>query len=170
NPKKNYAWVEPGLINDELRSAAEKYQLTLAPDPATHEYCTLGGMIGNNSCGAHSVMGGKTVENTEELEVLTYDGSRMNVGPVSEGELESVIRKGGRKGEIYAKLRRIRDRYAPLIRERYPNIPRRVSGYNLDELLPENGFHVARALVGSESTCVLVLRAKMRLLPSPPHR
>ncbi|HEX4809482.1 MAG TPA: FAD-linked oxidase C-terminal domain-containing protein [Bryobacteraceae bacterium] len=170
NPHKRYAWVEPGLINDHLRNATEKYHLTLAPDPATHEYCTLGGMIGNNSCGAHTVMGGKTVENTEELEILTYDGLRMHVGPTSESDLSAVIKKGGRKGEIYAKLKSIRDRYAAHIRERYPDIPRRVSGYNLDELLPERGFNVAKALVGTESTCVLVLRAKMRLLPSPPHR
>ena len=170
NPRKKFAWVEPGVINDHLREAAERYHLTLAPDPATHEYCTLGGMIGNNSCGAHSVMGGKTSENTEELEILTYRGHRMTVGPVSEAELESIIRKGGPRGEIYAKLRDIRNRYGALIRERYPRIPRRVSGFNLDALLPENGFHVARALVGSESTCALVLRAKMRLMPSPPHR
>lgn len=170
NPRKRYAWVEPGLINDDLRNETEKHHLTLAPDPATHEYCTIGGMIGNNSCGAHSVMGGKTVENTEELDILTYDGLRLTVGPTPEAELESIIRKGGRKGEIYKKLRDIRDRYAARIRERYPNIPRRVSGYNLDELLPENGFNVAKALVGTESTCVLVLRAKMRLIPSPPHR
>jgi Fe-S oxidoreductase/FAD/FMN-containing dehydrogenase len=158
------------LINDHLRDAAEKFHLTLAPDPATHEYCTLGGMIGNNSCGAHSVMGGKTVENTEELEIVTYDGLRMHVGATTEAELEGIISKGGRKGEIYGKLKTIRDRYAHLIRERYPNIPRRVSGYNLDQLLPENRFHVARALVGTESTCALVLKAKMRLLPSPPYR
>lgn len=170
NPRKKYAWVEPGVICDELRDAAEKYQLTLAPDPATHEYCTLGGMIGNNSCGAHSVMGGKTVENVEELDILTYDGVRMTVGATSEAELVSIIRKGGRRGEIYSKLKDIRDRYAAQIRERYPNIPRRVSGYNLDQLLPENGFHVAKALVGTESTCVLVLRARMRLFRSPPHR
>jgi FAD/FMN-containing dehydrogenase/Fe-S oxidoreductase len=170
NAHQRYAWVEPGVINDHLRDAAEKYHLTLAPDPATHEYCTLGGMIGNNSCGAHSVMGGKTVENTEELEILTYDGLRMNVGPASESELNSIIRKGGRTGEIYAKLKHIRDRYARQIRERYPDIPRRVSGYNLDELLPERGFNIAKALVGTESTCVLVLRAKMRLVPSPPYR
>ncbi|MGH9585369.1 MAG: FAD-linked oxidase C-terminal domain-containing protein [Acidobacteriaceae bacterium] len=170
NPRQRYAWVEPGIINDDLRNAAEKHHLTLAPDPATHQYCTLGGMIGNNSCGAHSVMGGKTVENTEELEILTYDGVRMTVGPTSEAELESIIRKGGRKGEIYGKLKGIRDRYAQQVRDRYPNIPRRVSGYNLDQLLPENGFNVAKALVGTESTCVLVLRARMRLMPSPPHR
>jgi FAD/FMN-containing dehydrogenase/Fe-S oxidoreductase len=170
NARKKYAWVEPGLINDHLRDAAEKFHLTLAPDPATHAYCTLGGMIGNNSCGAHSVMGGKTVENTEELDILTYDGLRMTVGRTSETELEAIIRKGGRRGEIYAKLKNIRDRYAQWIRDRYPKIPRRVSGYNLDQLLPENGFDVAKALVGTEGTCAVVLKAKMRLLPSPPHR
>src|SRR5206468_7368689 len=85
-------------------------------------------------------------------------------------ELARIIAGGGRRGEIYAGLRRIRDTYADQIRARYPKIPRRVSGYNLDELLPENGFHVARALVGSECTCVVVLEAKCRLVYSPPAR
>lgn len=170
NPRKKYAWVEPGLINDDLRNAAEVHQLTFAPDPATHEYCTMGGMIGNNSCGVHSEMWGKTADNIDELEILTYDGHRMTVGQTSESELESIIRKGGPKGEIYAKLKSIRDRYADRIRTRYPKIPRRVSGYNLDSLLPENGFNVARALVGTEGTCVVVLSAKTRLMHSPPHR
>jgi FAD/FMN-containing dehydrogenase/Fe-S oxidoreductase len=170
NPRKKYAWVEPGVINDHLRGNAEKHKLTFAPDPATHAYCTLGGMIGNNSCGVHSVMGGKTVDNVEELDILTYDGLRMTVGQTIEKELHSIIAKGGRRGEIYAKLKDIRDRYADRIRERYPKIPRRVSGYNLDSLLPENGFHVAQALVGSEGTCAMVLRAKVTLMHSPPCR
>lgn len=170
NSRKKYAWVEPGLICDELRNATEQHHLTLAPDPATHEYCTLGGMIGNNSCGVHTVMGGKTSDNVEELDVLTYDGLRMTVGETSESELQSIIQKGGRKGEIYAKLQSIRDRYSAQIRERFPRIPRRVSGYNLDWLLHENGFHVARALVGTESTCAITLRAKVKLVHSPQHR
>ena len=170
DPKRRFAWVEPGLINDQLRGAAEKHDLTFAPDPATHAYCTLGGMIGNNSCGAHSVLGGKTSENIEELDILLYDGTRMTVGATTEKELERIIRAGGRKGEIYAQLRDLRDEYATQVRERYPNIPRRVSGYNLDYLLPENGFNVARALVGTESTCVLTLRAKTQLIHSPQHR
>ena len=170
NPKQRYAWIEPGLINDQLRSAAEQHGLTFAPDPATHEYCTLGGMIGNNSCGAHSVLGGKTSENIEELDILLYDGTRMTVGATTEKELQRIIREGGRKGEIYKRLRDLRDVYAKQVRARYPDIPRRVSGYNLDYLLPENGFHVARALVGTESTCVLVLRAKTKLIHSPQHR
>ncbi len=170
NPKQRYAWVQPGIINDHLRSAAEQHRLTFAPDPATHEYCTIGGMIGNNSCGPHSVLGGKTSENIEELDILLYDGTRMTVGATSESDLKRIIKAGGRKGEIYAALRDLRDTYAALIRGKYPNIPRRVSGYNLDYLLPENGFHVARALVGSEGTCVTVLRAKTKLIHSPQHR
>jgi FAD/FMN-containing dehydrogenase/Fe-S oxidoreductase len=170
NARQKYAWVEPGVICDQLKEETEKHNLVLAPDPATHEYCTLGGMIGNNSCGVHSVMGGKTSDNVEELDVLTYDGLRMTVGATSETELESIIRSGGRRGEIYGKLKSIRDRYAGKIRERFPNIPRRVSGYNLDDLLSENNFQVARALVGTESTCAIVLRAKVRLLHNPPYR
>jgi FAD/FMN-containing dehydrogenase/Fe-S oxidoreductase len=170
DPKHKRARVQPGVVLDDLRNAAEKYHLTFAPDPSTHDHCTLGGMIGNNSCGVHSVMGGKTVDNIEQLRVITYDGLQLTVGPTSEAELESIIRAGGRRGEIYAGLLSLRDKYANLIRERYPKIPRRVSGYNLDQLLPENGFHVARALVGSEGTCITILEAVTRLVDSPPAR
>jgi len=162
--------VQPGVILDHLRNAAEAHHLTFGPDPSTHAYCTLGGMIGNNSCGVHSVMAGRTVDNVEELEVLTYDGLRMRVGPTTDAELDELVASGGRRGEIYRRLRELRDRYAALIRARYPAIPRRVSGYNLDELLPEKGFHVARALVGTEGTCVTVLEATVRLVDSPPAR
>lgn len=170
DPEKKQARVQPGLVLDDLRNAAERHHLTFAPDPATHNHCTLGGMIGNNSCGVHSVMGGKTDDNIDTLEILTYDGIRMQVGPTSEAELHQIIQEGGRRGSIYAQLKSLRDRYADLIRRRYPHIPRRVSGYNLPWLLPEKGFHVARALVGSESTCVLVLEATTRLVDSPPGR
>jgi FAD/FMN-containing dehydrogenase/Fe-S oxidoreductase len=170
DPERRIARVQPGVVLDRLRSAAEKHRLTFGPDPATHDRCTLGGMIGNNSCGVHSVMAGKTDENIEELRILTYDGQRINVGQTNEEELENIIRGGGRRGEIYAGLKSLRDRYCDLIRQRYPNIPRRVSGYNLNFLLPENGFHVARALVGSEGTCVTVLEATCRLVESPPQR
>lgn len=170
DPERRTARVQPGVILDNLRNAAEKHHLTFAPDPASHNRCTLGGMIGNNSCGVHSVMAGKTDENIESLEVLTYDGTRMCVGKTSEDELEGIIREGGRRGEIFAGLKNLRDRYADLVRQRYPNIPRRVSGYNLNYLLPENGFDVARALVGSEGTCASVLEATCRLVESPPAR
>src|SRR6266576_2578622 len=170
DPNRRLARVQPGVILDHLRSAAETHHLTFAPDPATHSRCTLGGMIGNNSGGVHSVMAGKTDDNVEELDVLTYDGLRMTVGATGKEELERIVREGGRRGEIYAKLRDIAETYGDLVRERYPDIPRRVSGYNLNYLLPENGFHIARALVGSEGTCVTVLEATCRLVESPPER
>ncbi|HEX6772886.1 MAG TPA: FAD-binding and (Fe-S)-binding domain-containing protein, partial [Acidobacteriaceae bacterium] len=164
------ARVEPGVVLDALRTEAEKKKLTFAPDPATHNRCTIGGMIGNNSCGVHALMGGKTVDNIESMEVLLYDGTRMTVGPMSEEALDAAVSGSGRSGAIYTGLKRIRDSYAALVRERFPDIPRRVSGYNLDQLLPENGFHVARALVGTEATCVTVLEATVRLMKSPQHR
>ncbi len=170
DPVRRIARVQPGVVLDRLRNAAEKHHLTFGPDPATHDRCTLGGMIGNNSCGVHSVMAGKTDDNIEELEILTYDGLRMKVGQTSDAELEKIVGEGGRRSEIYAGLKRLRDIYSGLIRKCYPNIPRRVSGFNLNYLLPENGFHVARALVGTEGTCVTVLEASCRLVESPPER
>jgi FAD/FMN-containing dehydrogenase/Fe-S oxidoreductase len=166
-----FARVQPGVVLDTLRNRAEKNQLTFGPDPSTHSRCTLGGMIGNNSCGTHSLLAGKTVDNVVELRILLYDGTQITVGAIDgEADLESIIKQGGRRGEIYSKLRDIRDEYADLIRAKYPNIPRRVSGYNLDQLLPENGFNVAKALVGTEGTCMIVLEAKLRLIKSPQHR
>jgi FAD/FMN-containing dehydrogenase/Fe-S oxidoreductase len=170
DPAAHVARVQPGIVLDTLRSAAEQHQLTFAPDPATHSRCTLGGMIGNNSCGVHALMGGKTVDNIHSLDILLYDGTRLTVGPTTEAELTEIIAAGGRKAEIYAGLKRLRDTYATLIRQRFPDIPRRVSGYNLDQLLPENNFNVARALVGSEGTCVTILEATCELKPSPQHR
>jgi FAD/FMN-containing dehydrogenase/Fe-S oxidoreductase len=170
DPDTRTAWVEPGVVLDDLRDAAENYHLTFGPDPSTHDHNTLGGMIGNNSCGVHSVMAGRTADNVRELEILTYDGLRLRVGPTSEDQLRSIVAAGGRRGEIYRRLDELRQRYAGLTRERYPHIPRRVSGYNLDELLPEKGCNIARALVGSEGTCVAVLKAGLRLVHSPPHR
>ena len=170
DPVRKLARVEPGCVLDILRNAAEKHRLTFGPDPSTHDHNTLGGMVGNNSCGVHSVMAGRTADNVESLDILTYRGLRLKVGRTPPSELRSIVAGGGARGEIYRRLAALRDRYADLIRRNYPKIPRRVSGYNLDELLPENGFNVARALVGSEGTCVTVLEATLNLVHSPPAR
>ena len=154
------ARVEPGVVGMQLRRATEAHGLTWAPDPATFEYCTLGGMIANNSCGVHSIMAGRSSDNVEELEILTYRGERLRVGADGAG-LTNELRTG---------LTALRDRYADLVRARYPDIPRRVSGYNLDDLLPERGFHAARALSGTEGTCALMLEATVRLVPWPRAR
>jgi FAD/FMN-containing dehydrogenase/Fe-S oxidoreductase len=167
DPARKLARVEPGVILDHLRKQAEEHGLTFGPDPSTHESCTLGGMIGNNSCGVHSVMaqfygpGPLTADNVAELDVVTYRGDRFRVG---RGDEHGV---GGAQSEIYTRLRDLRDRFGDLVRERYPSIPRRVSGYNLERLLHEHGFDVAAALTGTESTCVTVLEATVRLIDSP---
>jgi len=206
DPARRIARVQPGVVLDHLRNAAEKHHLTFAPDPASHDRCTIGGMIGNNSCGVHSVMAGKTDDNIEQLEVVTYDSVRLKVGQnfihegidasarQDRGRADAPVRPSGqnescgdsrprlsggpassgrgdaRRDQIQNSLKQIADQYADLIRQKFPHIPRRVSGYNLNYLLPENGFHVARALVGSEGTCATVLEATCRLVESPPER
>ncbi len=167
--------TEVGVINEQLNLRIGKTGFIFGPDPSSHAYCTIGGNLGNNSCGVHSVQsqlygpGPRTSDNVRALEVVTYDGERFWVGTNEEGEIDRIVRAGGRKGEIYGKLRALRDRHAGEIRRRFPPVsvlPRRVSGYNLDELLPERGFNVARALVGTEGTCVSVLRATLLLTPA----
>ena len=175
NQDSRWARVLPGTTCDELRNRVLKDTnnlLNWGPDPATHNHCCFGGMIGNNSCGAHAQMSGKTGENIEELEVLLYDGTRTAVGWMTEDDLDNQIKKGGRTGDIYRNLKSLREHYAPLIGEKYPPIPRRVSGYNLDKLLPEeNGrFNIARSLTGSEGTLVTILEAKCKLIDARAQR
>ncbi|MDP4231752.1 MAG: FAD-binding and (Fe-S)-binding domain-containing protein [Bacteroidota bacterium] len=167
DPVRRLARVQPGCVLDNLRSAAEKHHLTFGPDPATHKYCTLGGMIGNNSCGVHSIMAGRTVDNVHSLNVLLYDGTHLVVGK-SIDSIDSV--ESTRAKEIYRRLQTLAETYSAEIHARFPDIPRRVSGYSIDQLLPENGFHVARSLVGSEGTLVTTLEAMVQLVPSPPSR
>jgi FAD/FMN-containing dehydrogenase/Fe-S oxidoreductase len=176
DPDHRLGAVQPGCVLDDLRGTANRSGLTFGPDPSTHNHCTLGGMLGNDSCGSHSLIcanhgrGLRTADNTHELEILTYDGLRLRVGETSESELATVVRMGGPRGELFARLKAFRDKYADEIRSRFPKLPRRVSGYNLDALLPENGFHVARALVGSEGTLVTILEATLNLVPNPGAR
>lgn len=179
DPTRRLATVQTGVINEQLNKATGEHGLVFGPDPSSHSRCTLGGNIGNNSCGVHSIQshlygpGPRTSDNTHELDIVTYDGARFTVGVDEEKNLDAIIAAGGRKGEIYAALRDLRDEYAEDIRQGFPSVdelPRRVSGYNLDELLPENGFNVARALVGTESTCAVALTATVMLTPAMDHR
>lgn len=170
DPEQRTATVQPGVVLDTLRSAASVHGLTFGPDPSTHSRCTLGGMIGNNSCGTHSVAWGKTVDNIRSLDVLLSDGTRLTVGATSAEQLDQLCARGDRTGRLYKELRAIRDDNADLVRSAFPDLTRRVSGYNLDQLLPENDFHVARALVGTEGGCVTVLSATVDLVESPAAR
>jgi FAD/FMN-containing dehydrogenase/Fe-S oxidoreductase len=164
------AVVQPGVVLDDLRREAERHGLTFGPDPATHAWCTLGGMIGNNSCGSHALFAGKTVDNVERLRIVLADGESFEVGSYDEVALAEILAAGGKKGEILGRLRELGARYADLVAERYPDIPRRVSGFNLDELVPGRDLHVARSLVGTESTCAITTEATLRLIPSPRQR
>src|SRR6185312_1335873 len=146
--------VEPGLVLDDLNEALAVHGMIFGPDPSTHTHCTMGGMLGNNSCGVHSVMaefhgpGARTSDHVIEMEIVTYDGLRMRVGKTSDQELALLTARPDPASEIYRQL-----------------VALRVSGYPIDELLPEHGFHVARALVGTESTCVTILEATLAIYP-----
>ncbi|HEX7003084.1 MAG TPA: FAD-binding and (Fe-S)-binding domain-containing protein [Trueperaceae bacterium] len=176
DPQRRTARVQPGVVLDDLRDAAGEHGLTFPPDPATHSHCTIAGMIGNNSCGIHSVMGQyyglgvRTEDYIASLDVVTYDGIRLTLCAMDEEELEAASRSAGREGEIYSRLRSLRDRYREEIRSRFPDIPRRVSGYNLPALLTEEGVDAARAIAGSEGTCVMILEATVKLVPQLPER
>jgi FAD/FMN-containing dehydrogenase/Fe-S oxidoreductase len=170
DPENRTATVEPGIVLDVLNTRLEEHGLRFGPEPATHMNCTLGGMIGNNSCGATAQRTGKVVDNVEALEVMLYDGTRFWCGKTSDDEYKVIERRGDRKAQIYRRLRLLRDTYQEQITATYPDIPRRVSGYNLDSLLPEHGFDIAGLLVGSESTLVTVLRAKLKLVPTQSKR
>ncbi|GJF03679.1 lactate dehydrogenase [Pseudonocardia sp. D17] len=161
DPSERSARVQPGLVLDTLRDAVRAHGLTFGPDPSTHNRCTLGGMIGTNACGSHSMAWGKTVDNVFALDVLTYRGERLSLGQGEPG-VDAIGIPGA--------LRDLRDKFADDVRSSFPNLTRRVSGYNLDQLLPENQFNLAKALVGTEGTCATVLEATVRLVESPPHR
>ncbi|MFF4496046.1 FAD-binding and (Fe-S)-binding domain-containing protein [Streptomyces sp. NPDC001546] len=167
DPQARTCVAEPGIALDELNRQLEPYGLKFGPRPATHSHCTIGGMVGNNSCGASAQAYGKTVDNVRRLEVLTYAGDRFWAGAAGPGEFEAIVAAGGARARLHQGLKDIATRHMAEIRRGYPKIPRRVSGYNLDSLLPENGFHVARALVGSEGTLVTVLRAELDLVEVP---
>lgn len=170
DPDTRIAVVQPGIVLDELNAQTRQIDnLVFGPKPATHNHCTIGGMIGNNSCGATAQWSGTTAANVRRLEILTYDGTRMWVGPTADEEYQGILNGGGRRADIYRRIRNLRDAHADAIRA-FPELPRRISGYNLPALLPEHGFDVAQALVGSESTCVTVLRAELDLLPEPRHK
>ncbi len=165
DPERRRCVVEPGIVLDELNRQLAPTGLRYGPEPATHPNCTLGGMIGNNSCGATAQRTGKVVDNTPRLDVLLYDGTRFWCERTDDDRYAEIVAAGGRPAEIYRRLRELAESYADEIRERYPDIPRRVSGYNLDSLLSEHGFDIAGLLVGSESTLVTVLRAELALVP-----
>ncbi|MGK5549733.1 FAD-binding oxidoreductase, partial [Streptomyces sp. URMC 127] len=160
DPEARTAVVQPGVVLDALRSAAAVHGLTFGPDPSTHARCTLGGMIGNNACGAHSVAWGTTADNVQALDVLTYAGERARLAQGWDG-LPERLADG---------LRALTGGQLALLRTRFPDLPRRISGYALDALLPERRTDVARAFTGSEGTLGVLTEATVRLVQAPRAR
>ncbi|MFF8846361.1 FAD-binding and (Fe-S)-binding domain-containing protein [Streptomyces sp. NPDC015127] len=170
DPQARTATVQPGIVLDDLQEAAAGHGLLFGADPSTHSRCTLGGMIGNNACGSHSVAWGRTADNVLELEVVTYRGTVVRLGEMTQQEIDEAVAAGDDRGRLIASLYRLaQDNLAPL-RTKLGQFPRQVSGYALEHLLPEHRFNLARALVGSEGTLAVVLSATLRLITPPPAR
>ncbi|WP_170837881.1 FAD-binding and (Fe-S)-binding domain-containing protein [Streptomyces sp. TP-A0874] len=171
DPERRTARVEPGTVLDDLQAAARPFGLRFGPDPSTHSRCTIGGMIGNDACGSHSVAWGRTADNVESLDLLLADGTELTVGgPATPEERRRLRSLPGREGELHRALQDLAGDNLSLLRQGFPTLPRRVSGYALDALLPERGYDLARALTGSEGTCALLLGATVRLVEAPAAR
>ncbi|MGX1560520.1 FAD-binding and (Fe-S)-binding domain-containing protein [Streptomyces sp. NPDC055506] len=156
DPVTRTAVVQPGLVLDRLQEAAAPHGLRFGPDPSTHSRCTLGGMIGNNSCGSHSVAWGTTADSVRELDVVTARGRRLRLGQHWAGAPDG--------------LRALVDGELSRLRTGFPELPRRISGYALDALLPERGADVARSFCGSEGTLGVLTEAVVALVEAPRAR
>ncbi|MFB6672085.1 FAD-binding and (Fe-S)-binding domain-containing protein [Streptomyces sp. NPDC056390] len=170
DPQARMATVQPGIVLDDLQTAASGHGLLFGADPSTHSRCTLGGMIGNNACGSHSVAWGRTADNVLELEVVTYRGTVVRLGEMSKEEIDAAIVAGDDRGQLIESLYRLAQSNLAVLRTSLGQFPRQVSGYALEHLLPEHRFNLARAFVGSEGTLAVILSATVRLTSPPPAR
>ena len=167
NQEGSWARVQPGMVLDQLNRQLAPYGLQYAPDPTTSNRACVGGGVGNNTCGAHSVIYGKTLDHVRELQTVLADGNQVHFRDLGPGELEAKLSGAGLESDIYRNLRRIAQGNAAEIRARYPTIMRRVSGYNLDDFLTDSPFNLAKMVVGSEGTLCVVTEAKLNLVPRP---
>ncbi|HEY7520409.1 MAG TPA: FAD-linked oxidase C-terminal domain-containing protein [Methylomirabilota bacterium] len=167
NTEEGWARVQPGLVQDELNAHVRPLGLLFGPDTSTSNRATLGGMLGNNSGGSHSIAYGLTVDHVLELTTLLADGTPVVFGTLTADAFEAKCRLDGAEGRIYREIAAIRREFADEIRARYPKHWRRVAGYNLDEAIKDFPLNVARVVVGSEGTLLTVLEAKVRLVKRP---
>jgi len=167
NEEEMWTRVQPGAVQDELNRHVRPQGLLFGPDTSTSDRATIGGMLGNNSGGSHSIAYGLTVEHVIEITALLADGSRAVFGEVTPEQFRARMQLPGLEGQIYREIARLRDQYRDEIRARYPKHWRRVCGYNLDELVKDRPLNVARLIVGSEGTLLTVVEAKLRLVRRP---
>ncbi len=170
NVEERWVRTQPGIILDELDRHLAPYELHFGPDPSTSNRGNIGGALGNNSCGAHSIMYGKTVDNVIGLETVLSNGDRSTLGRVDRSSLDARLRANGLEGNIFRALRSIGEETGAEVKSRYPNIQRRVSGYNLDDLEGGGPFDMARFVVGSEGTLLTITEAKLALVPNPAYK
>ena len=170
NAEEGWARTQPGIILDELNHHLAPHDMLFTPDPSTSSRGNVGGALGNNSCGAHSPLWGKTVDNVLEMDVILSNGDQARFGPLDGGQLEAKMRLEGLEGDIYRKLFAIGEANRDEILARYPRIQRRVSGYNLDEFVGGSAFNMARFAVGSEGTLVTIAEAKVKIVQRPKFR
>jgi FAD/FMN-containing dehydrogenase/Fe-S oxidoreductase len=167
NKQELWCRVQPGLVQDELNAYVRGMGLQFGPDTSTSNRATIGGMIGNNSAGAHSLTYGKTLDHVIELTVLFSDGSEAVLKDLAPEVLESKSRADTFEGRAYREVSRLAEEHKNEILARYPKLMRRVSGYNLDEFIKPQPCNLSRILVGSEGTLATVVEAKMRLVLKP---
>jgi FAD/FMN-containing dehydrogenase/Fe-S oxidoreductase len=167
NAEEGWTRVQPGLVQDELNAHVRPLGLLFGPDTSTSNRATLGGMLGNNSGGSHSIAYGLTVEHVLELTTVLADGTRVVFGTLTAEAFDAKCRLEGAEGRIYREIAAIRQDFAEEIRARYPKHWRRVAGYNLNEAIKDFPLNVARIVVGSEGTLLTVLEAKVRLVKRP---
>ena len=170
NEEEGWVRTQPGIILDELNHHLEPRGLLFTPDPSTSNRANVGGALGNNSCGAHSIIWGKTSDNVRELKAVLSNGDPVEFGPLDDERLEAKMRLEGLEGEIYRDLLKIGEANREEVIRRYPKIQRRVSGYNLDEFVGGGDLDMARFVVGSEGTLVAITEAKLRLVRRPRMR
>jgi FAD/FMN-containing dehydrogenase/Fe-S oxidoreductase len=168
NTADRTAMVEPGVVLTDLLAAARPHGLAFGADPSSASRATIGGMIANNACGAHSVAWGTTADNVRSLDVLLADGTRCTVA--STGARDELALRPGREGELHRRLQAFVDEHETVIRRRFGRFTRQISGYALHRLLPEHGYDVAGLLCGSEGGFAATLQASVALTPLPAAR
>ena len=167
NAEEGWVRTQPGIILDELNHHLAPHGVLFAPDPSTSNRGNVGGALGNNSCGSHSIVWGKTVDNVRELDAVLSNGDTAHFGALDGEQLETKMRADGLEGTIYRDLLAIGEAHRDEVLERFPKILRRVSGYNLDEFVGGSDFNMARFVVGSEGTLVAITEAKLKVVPVP---
>ena len=167
NTEEQWARVQPGIVLEELNHQVRDTGLFFTPDPATANRSNVGGAIGNNSCGSHSIVYGKTIDHIMELETVLSNGDAALFGPIAPSQLETKLHGDGLEGKIYRRVREIAGSNAAEVDRRFPKVMRRVGGYNLDQLIDDRDFNLAKLIVGSEGTLAAVTEAKVNLEPRP---